>query len=360
MTVLRYIFLALPFVIAFNGNAVGQVLPPNKVAKVAVVTTGPNGGQSDYERIAHYLRTGAHTAGAQTFEFKLDCNSDSARRAAADLISSKPDVVVGYFCKNALWAVLPALKTAGIPTIDLDFMIESPGSETPPTRDFLYSAFEKPIRPDVIAAAFIHERWKGTKFAIISNSKDNSLKNIEYIKEGLANLGIQPALAKKIDFNRDEIASIVNVLMQNDVKNIFISSEPDGIVAFNDAAHAAGYNPGLAGGFEALLYLKRQKLPDGFTGVFQRIANSHKTTPISLAVAFASDLGPTAAAAGYVSGLAAVKSRSEGRSANDILSTETFQTNLGPFYFDKDHFRGDEKLYHVYKWSDGAFILSEE
>jgi branched-chain amino acid transport system substrate-binding protein len=333
-------------------------------ADVTVGLAAPLSGS--FALLGKQMRQGAETAAANlprgtvTLDTQDNrCSAEGGAAAANEFVQRHVNIVVGFLCNDAIDAAMPILKEAGIAAI-------TPGVRTDSLTDNRvktgWPVFRLAPRNDDESAAIgsiLTEYWRNVLFAIVDDGTVYGRGLADALRADAEQKGMKPAFVDTYRPGMDNQVGLVFRLRRAGVNHVFVGGARDDIAIIARDAVKIHLKLEIAGG-EAL------RAPAGDVPLAAgtlMIAPPDWTTPADPAVA--EQLKKTGVVPeGYVlpaysalqiAASAVSQAINAKKAVADILSSETFQTAIGPVRFDD---KGDlaHNSYRLFRYDGNAFV----
>ena len=330
---------------------------PLKIGIVAPVT-------GDYAILGQQTLDGAGLA-ARNHDIVLttvdeSCTDDSGTAIADALTAEGVDIAIGFFCSETIRGAMPALKQAGIPAITLSAR----------SMPLMATALENgwplfrlaPNDQDEIDAIveFIMGEWSDKPVALLDDGTIYFREMINSVRNALEERGLKPVLTDTFRPAQEQQLSLVRRLAQAGANHVLVGGTRSDVAILARDARQASVNLTLLGteamraqqtdvplepGVLAIALVEYGELPPSAALVEQ--AESVNIIPEGYVV-------PAAAAVDVAEGAYAAAGGDPARLAA-MLSTQTFDTPMGPVAFTEGHELA-ENPYFLMRWQGQQFV----
>ncbi len=328
---------------------------------VAAPLSGPSailGRQIEYG-----ARLGAGSRGAETTLVDDQCSADGGAAAAAQFVSSKVDVVVGFLCTEAIEAAMPILKEAGIPVITLGVRSEGLTDRRAKTG---WPVFRLGPRGDAerdAAGTILSKLWRDASFAIVDDGTIYGRELAEAVRVATQQAALKPVFTDTFRPELDNQVGLVGRLRKAGADAVFVGGDGRDVAIMARDAAKLGSAMAFAGG-EALRAAAND-VPYA-TGTLMiampewaDVADQKTLDLFSVRKVLPEGYALSAFAAVEIADAARKASEVDGKPLATMLSGRIFTTSIGPIAFDP---KGDltQNPYRGFRFDGTRFVPLEE
>lgn len=319
-----------------------------------------------FDVLGRQMRDGAGLAvknsAATLINVDDSCSTEGGRAAAQHLIDENAEIIVGFFCTESLESALPLLSQAGIPVI-------TPAVRTDRITDERerngWQVWRTAPRADAEANAIseiLLPLWRTEFMAIVDDGTIYGRDLAEKLRLNAEMAGLRPVFIDTFRPEADNQIGLVGRLRRAGATHVFVGGERDDIARIARDAASLDYELTIAGG-EALRATGDIELSPGVLMIAQAEWQASQTNAAVQTVFTAADILPE----GYVVPTYAATeialqtlelSKLSQNTLNEILSSTTFNTILGPMNFNA---KGDllQNHYRLLRYDGKNFTLAE-
>ncbi len=316
------------------------------------------------ELLGQQMRAGAEAAisaagdGSSIEVVDTQCSAEGGKAAADVFVAAGVAAVTGFLCMEAIEAAMPILARAGIPVITTGVRIDSLTDGREKTGWPVYRLAPRADGELAAVSRILTELWRGELFAIIDDGTIYGRELAEGFRLAAEQASLQPVYTDTFRPQLENQIGLAGRLRRSGATHVFAGGDQADLAVLGRDARELGYDLVIAGG-EAL-----RAAPDTVDLVPDTLMIAppewaDMAAPAVLARLAERDILP----GGYVLptfaaieiALQASRSAGEGGgSIPDALSTEIFQTAIGPVRFDD---RGDwiGEHYRLFRYDGSAF-----
>lgn len=321
------------------------------------------------ELLGRQLRAGAEVAASErriaenNLRFADDsCSAEGGEQAAGAMVAAGVRIVVGFLCTEAIEAALPILAKAGIPVV-------TPGVRTNSLTDQRkrngWQVYRMAPRADderEAVSTILVERWQRELFAIVDDGTIYGRELVESFRLSAELEGLQPIFIDTYRPQLDNQIGLVARLNRAGATHVLVGGDRTDVAIMGRDAAALGFNLTIASGETLRAAPGDVPLADGTLMV--GLPEPADEAPEAVVAAFTvREIVPE----GYViPGYAAfevavetlIRAETSGRTLNEVLSSDEFQTAMGAIRFDE---KGDldENPYRLFRYDGGSFIEAD-
>ncbi len=321
------------------------------------------------ELLGRQLRAGAEVAASErriaenNLRFADDsCSAEGGEQAAGAMVAAGVRIVVGFLCTEAIEAALPILAMAGIPVV-------TPGVRTNSLTDQRkrngWQVYRMAPRADderEAVSTILVERWQRELFAIVDDGTIYGRELVESFRLSAELEGLQPIFIDTYRPQLDNQIGLVARLNRAGATHVLVGGDRTDVAIMGRDAAELGFNLTIASGETLRAAPGDVPLADGTLMV--GLPEPADEAPESVVAAFTErEIVPE----GYViPGYAAfevavetlIRAETSGRTLNEVLSSDEFQTAMGAIRFDE---KGDldENPYRLFRYDGGSFIEAD-
>lgn len=348
--------LHLPIVVATialtsaaNAATIGVVAPHN----------GP------YSILGAQVLRGAKAAlqdsGHQIVEINESCENGSSTAIAEELVNSKASIAIGFLCTESLQGGIEFLAASNIPMLSLSSRASGLIEDAQKYNWPFYRMAPALSDEAQGATVAIISHWKGMPIALIDDGTIYSRELTDNIRLQLENLGLKPSFVDTLRPGQENQVALVRRLARLNINHAFVAADRNDVAIIGRDANANGAKLTLMSG-EAM---KAANIPVPTTsGTLAVIEPDSRDQPLAKAVVDRLEADGGAVVEGYVlPAYAAAQlaksaldaSQNEKKPLNELLSTRSFETILGPIRFNEQ--KGlSSNPFKLQQWNGAAFV----
>ena len=359
---MRGIGLFLPFLAAF-----AVLLPLSAAAQVKIGLSLPLSGP--VEKLGRQFLAGARLklaeynrqAEAQADLIVADdrCDADVAKLSADELRQSGAGLVTGILCNAVAFELAEALKESAIPLLVAGARAPRLTIDRERRGWHLWRLAPADTEAALIASRELARQWASTPYAIIDDGTAYGRGLADQFRIAMEEAGLPPQFQDNFRPTQSTQARLVRRLRRAGTAKAFIgaSAEDVAMIARNAAELEIPLEIVAGDALSVLPFLPQdQQPPDGLQAVLAR-HEVNSTIPQALATRFEeASIDPEPyALSGYQAMEVALQAfKPEPAATAALLSSETFETALGPVKFDETG-ANTISVHAFFEWQNGAF-----
>lgn len=290
------------------------------------------------------------------------CTAEGGANAARSFVDAKVAAVVGFVCTEAIEAALPILKDAKIPVITVGVRTDSLTDQRDKTGWAVFRLGPRGDSERNAAATLLTRLWTDELFAIVDDGTIYGRELAESFRAGAERAGLKPVFVDTFRPQLDNQVALIGRLRKAGATHVFVGGDGEDIAVMGRDAASGGTNIEFAGG-ETLRVADRTVSPAEGTLMIAPPEWRTLANPAALS-AFAAQKVTTdgytlpAYAAVEIAHEAAALAPSSGKTLNDALAGNDFETAIGKFSFDA---RGDlsENPFRVFRFDGANYVPIE-
>lgn len=328
---------------------------------VAAPLTGPSAILG--RQIEAGAQLGAGTRGIETTVIDDKCTAEGGAAAAAQFVSAKVDVVVGFLCTEAIEAAMPILKQAGIPVITPGVRSEALTDRRARTG---WPVFRLGPRGDAerdAAGTILSRLWRNASFAVVDDGTIYGREIAEAVRVAAQQAALKPVFTDTFRPELDNQVGLVGRLRKAGADAVFVGGDGRDVAIMARDAAKLGSAMVFAGG-EALRAAASDvpyatdtlmiAMPE-----WADVADRKALDLFSVAKVLPEGYALPAFAAVEIADAARKASESGGKPLATTLSGTAFATSIGPITFDA---KGDlaQNPYRAFRFDGTRFMPLEE
>jgi branched-chain amino acid transport system substrate-binding protein len=314
--------------------------------------------------LGQQLSLGAKSAltssGHEIVEIDESCEPGSGTGIAEALVNAKAQVAIGFLCSESLTGGIELLAPNNIAALTLSSRATGLAEDAQKYGWPLYRlapALSDEARASVDA---IIAHWKGAPLALIEDGTIYSRELVDAIRLEIENLGLKPLLVDTLRPGQENQLALVRRLARAGASHAFIAADRNDVAIIARDANENGISLKVMSGEAMKAANTPVPTPAGVLAVVEpdyRLAetSSQAVAAIEATGAIVEGYVLPAYAAAQIAASAVTRSAAEQTSTTELLSTNSFETILGPIRFN-DQKGLSENPIRLQEWNGQAFV----
>lgn len=345
------------FTLLAIGALTGVASAQTQVIGVAAPLTGPSA------LLGAQIRDGAEAVDLKNnYSIQIEddaCTPEGGAAAAERFVSAKVAIVTGFLCTESIEAAMPILKEAGVAVIATGVRTDSLTDRKGKTG---WPVVRYAPRADAelkAASSILGALWREELFAIIDDGTIYSRELSEGFRLTIEGERLKPVFVDTFRPQLDNQIGLAGRLRRSGATHVFAAGDRADLAILGRDAAEIGYELTIAGGEVLRSAPDEVDLAEG-TLMIGLPEWAELADPAVVDTLRAQGIEPDgyvlpAYASVEIAAQTLAISGSTGAAPLDVLSSEEFQTVLGPAGFDAKGDRTDNP-YRLYRYQSGAFI----